>query len=91
MITLLGLIGSIILARCLGPNQRGIFAAVILIPTILQYFINFGLFSATIYFTAKPLSDKNTIWSSLILIGFLQAIVGILMGWIIINFYLQTL
>jgi O-antigen/teichoic acid export membrane protein len=89
LITLLGLVGSIILARWLGPSQRGVFAAIILIPTILQYFVNFGLSSATIYFTAQPNSDKNTIWSNLIFIGFIQSITGILIGYFIINFYLQ--
>ena len=89
LITLLGLVGSIILARWLGPSQRGIFAAIILIPTILQYFINFGLSSATIYFTAQPCSDKNTIWSNLLLIGFIQSLLGILVGYFIITFYLQ--
>lgn len=89
LITLLGLVGSIILARWLGPSQRGIFAAIILIPTILQYFVNFGLSSATIYFTAQPNSDKNTIWSNLLFIGFIQSILGILMGYFITNFYLQ--
>ena len=89
LITLLGLVGSIILARWLGPSQRGIFAAIILIPTLVQYFVNFGLYSATIYFTAQPNSNKNTIWSNLIFIGFIQSIVGILLGYFIINFYLQ--
>ena len=89
LITLLGLVGSIILARWLGPSQRGVFAAIILIPTILQYFVNFGLSSATIYFTAQTNSDKNTIWSNLILIGFIQSALGIFIGHFIINFYLQ--
>lgn len=89
LIIILGLVGSIILARWLGPGQRGIFAAIILIPTILQYFINFGLSSATIYFTAQPLSNKNTIWSNLIFVGTIQSILGFLMGWFIVNFYLQ--
>ena len=89
LITLLGLVGSIILARWLGPVQRGVFAAIILIPTILQYFVNFGLSSATIYFTANPNSDKNTIWSNLILIGFIQSVLGISIGHFIINFYLH--
>lgn len=89
LITLLGLVGSIILARWLGPSQRGVFAAIILIPTILQYFVNFGLSSATIYFTAQPNSNKNTIWSNLVLIGFIQSIIGILLGYFIITLYLQ--
>ncbi|MEY4539526.1 MAG: hypothetical protein RLZZ306_1283 [Bacteroidota bacterium] len=89
LITLLGLVGSIILARWLGPSQRGVFAAIILIPTILQYFVNFGLSSATIYFTAHTNSNKNTIWSNLIVIGFIQSALGIFLGYFIINFYLQ--
>ena len=89
LITILGLVGSIILARWLGPSQRGVFAAIILIPAILQYFVNFGLSSATLYFTAQPDSNKNTIWNALILMGFIQSIIGILMGYFIINLYLQ--
>ena len=89
LITILGLVGSIILARWLGPSQRGVFAAIILIPAILQYFVNFGLSSATLYFTAQPDSNKNTIWNALILMGFIQSIIGILTGYFIINLYLQ--
>lgn len=88
LIILLGLVGSIILARWLGPSQRGIFAAILLIPTILQYFVNFGFSSATIYFTAQPNSNKNTIWSNLIMIGFIQSIIGLIIGSFIINYYL---
>jgi O-antigen/teichoic acid export membrane protein len=88
LITILGLVGSVILARWLGPSQRGIFAAIILIPNILQYFVNFGLSSATIYFTALPDSDKHKIWSSLFSIWLIQSVLGILLGWIFIHFYL---
>ncbi len=86
--TILGLVGSIILARWLGPSQRGIFAAIILIPNILQYFVNFGLSSATVYFTAISDTDKHKIWSSIFMIGFIQSILGILLGFGIIDFYL---
>jgi O-antigen/teichoic acid export membrane protein len=89
LIILLGLVGSIILARWLGPSQRGVFAAIILIPTILQYFVNFGFSSATIYFTAQPNSNKNIIWSNLIMIGFVQSIIGLTIGSLIINYYLR--
>jgi O-antigen/teichoic acid export membrane protein len=86
--TILGLVGSIILARWLGPSQRGIFAAIILIPNVLQYFINFGLSSATIYFTAISGNDKHKIWSSIFIIGFIQSVLGLIFGWAIIDFYL---
>lgn len=87
--TILGLVGSIILARWLGPSQRGIFAAIILIPSILQYFVNFGLSSATVYFSAQPYISKHKIWNSLFIIGFVQSILGVFIGWIAIDFYLQ--
>ncbi len=90
LITLFGLVGSIILARWLGPSQRGVFAAIILIPTSVQYFINFGLSSTTIYFVAQPDSDKNTIWSNLIVISLVQSILGIIIGYFVINAYLQN-
>ena len=86
--TILGLVGSIILARWLGPSQRGIFAAIILIPSILQYFVNFGLSSATVYFTAISDADKHKIWSSVFTIGLFQSILGLLFGREIINLYL---
>ena len=89
LITLLGLVGSTILARWLGPNQRGVFAAIIFAPTILQYFVSFGFSSAAVYFTAQPNSDKNLIWSNLILIGSIQSILGFLLGWFIVELYLQ--
>jgi O-antigen/teichoic acid export membrane protein len=87
--TILGLVGSIILARWLGPTQRGIFAAIILIPSILQYVVNFGMYSAIIYFTAQKDSPKHKIWSNLICIGLIQSVLGALIGWIIITLYLQ--
>jgi O-antigen/teichoic acid export membrane protein len=86
--TMLGLVGSIILARWLGPSQRGTFAAIILIPNILQYFVNFGLSSATVYFTAISDTDKYKIWSSVFMIGLFQSILGLSLGWGIIDFYL---
>ena len=89
LITIFGLIGSIILARWLGPTQRGIFAAIILIPSILQYFINFGVSSATIYFTALPNANKHIIWNNVVIIGIIQSIIGVLLGWLIIEFYLS--
>ena len=86
--TILGLVGSVILARWLGPIQRGLFAAIILIPNLLQYFINFGLSSATIYFTAISDTDKHKIWSTIFTLGLFQSIIGLLVGGEIIDFYL---
>jgi O-antigen/teichoic acid export membrane protein len=91
LITVLGLVGSIILARWLGPSQRGVFAAIILIPNILQYVVNFGLSSATFYFTAIPNSDKHKIWSSLLSLSLVQSLLGISVGFVIIKFYLPKL
>lgn len=86
--TILGLVGSIILARWLGPSQRGVFAAIILIPSTLQYFVNLGLSSATVYFSAQADINKHHIWNSLVIMAIAQSIIGLLLGWGIIDFYL---
>ncbi|PWK28976.1 O-antigen/teichoic acid export membrane protein [Arcicella aurantiaca] len=89
LIAIFGLVGSIILARWLGPSQRGVFATIIIIPSTLQYFVNFGLSSATVYFSAKPNVNKHSIWHNLLVIASIQSLIGILLGWAITNLYLQ--
>jgi O-antigen/teichoic acid export membrane protein len=89
LITILGLVGSIILARWLGPTQRGVFAAIILIPSILQYVVNIGLSAACVFFTALPAANRTVIWSTVFTFGFLQSIVGIGIGWFATTFYLR--
>jgi O-antigen/teichoic acid export membrane protein len=53
LIFVLGLITSIILARLLGPTGKGIYALIILIPTVMLKLGSFGIEAANVYFTGS--------------------------------------
>jgi O-antigen/teichoic acid export membrane protein len=50
-VTLSGLVTSVLTARLLGPEGRGVLAAVVLIATLAARAAQLGLGSATVYFT----------------------------------------
>lgn len=51
--SVLGMLGSIIVARSLGPEGRGAFAAVVALAGIGTQFANLGLHSSNIYFLSQ--------------------------------------
>ena len=51
--TILAMIGIIIIARVLGPNGKGIYTLVILVPTLLVSLGNLGIGVANAYFVGK--------------------------------------
>lgn len=55
-----GLIISVLLARGLGPEGRGIYALAILLPTLLITFTNLGVPTATAYYIANREYDFQT-------------------------------
>ncbi len=49
----LGIVISILLARILGPENRGIYALIILIPSFAFMFSNMGINSSTVFYMGK--------------------------------------
>jgi O-antigen/teichoic acid export membrane protein len=49
MVSLFGVVGGIILARALGPHDRGILALVLLLPSTLLTVTKFGMMQANVY------------------------------------------
>ena len=71
-IFIFGFIISVILARALGPTGRGIYALIILIPTIMLRLGSFGIEAASVYFTGSKqykIQDivSNSLLSSIII------------------------
>jgi len=63
----LGLITSIILARALGPTGKGIYALIILIPTVMLKLGSLGIEAANVYFTgSKRYQIKDVVSNSLL-------------------------
>jgi len=74
-----GLLSGIITARCLGPEGKGIFAFVTLIPAMIVMFGNFGVGQSVVYFIGQKRFDRNEVFNSLIvwLLFSCTALVGI--------------
>lgn len=81
LIFALGLITSIILARTLGPTGRGIYALIILIPTVMLRLGSLGIEAANVYFTGSKRYQIKDIISNSLLSSILLGLVLISLFW----------
>lgn len=76
----LGLGSSVILARLLGPEGRGIYALAGLLPSLVVTFINLGIGPATVYYTAQGQYQQKEILGNTIFLGLITGIIGTIVG-----------
>ncbi|MEM3071802.1 MAG: flippase [Candidatus Anstonellales archaeon] len=86
-----GLATSIILARVLGPEGKGIFTLAILLPSLIVTFGNFGIGPATAFFVAREDFQRQKILGNNVFLSILFGILGITFGIIIIVIAKQQL
>lgn len=74
----IGLATSIIGARFLGPEARGLFSAAILVATLAGSLSQFGLSNGLVYFigTRRPFDAKRTGIGAALIVGLASAAVG---------------
>ncbi|NIR42892.1 MAG: oligosaccharide flippase family protein [Gemmatimonadetes bacterium] len=86
LLLIIGLASSIILARWLGPQGRGVYALIILIPALFQFLGGLGLEAAATYLVARHRAEARAIALTLI-------VASLLLGAVLIAAYaaLQTL
>ena len=87
----LGIGSSIIIARVLGPQGKGIYSLVILLPELLEMFGNFGIGQASVFFIGKKKYSPGEILVNNIILSFLLGIIGFLIGLMIILFFSSSL
>jgi O-antigen/teichoic acid export membrane protein len=56
---IIGVMISILLARGLGPEQRGVYTLAALLPELLITFLNLGVAPATVYFISRKKTAPN--------------------------------
>jgi len=78
---------SIILARVLGPEGRGIFSLAILLPLFLVILSDFGIDSASVYYIGNKKYSPEEIFGANIIFSILISILAISVGLIIIFFF----
>lgn len=82
---------SIILARLLGPEGRGIYAMATLLPSLIVTFVHLGIGPATVYYVAQSRYSQREILGSNVLLALIIGIVGLGVGLIITLFFREAL
>jgi O-antigen/teichoic acid export membrane protein len=75
---------SIIIARALGPEGKGVYALAILLPGLLVTFTNLGINPATVFYVAKKRESAREIFGNNILLTALISAIAVLIGLVII-------
>lgn len=75
-----GLFTSIIIARLLGPDKKGIYTIVLLLPSMIFTFLNFGINAGTVYFTGKKKFPLSTIIGNNLLIVIILGVISVIIG-----------
>ena len=82
---------SVLLARALGPEKRGIYSLAMILPSFLLYFTCFGIGQSSIFYLgSKKYSPKEILGNNFILV-ILVSILTILIGLIITFFFNNAL
>jgi O-antigen/teichoic acid export membrane protein len=73
------LVSGVVVARTLGPTDRGYLALLVLLPAVLQHVGTLGLPLATTYFIAKEHEDEPAVRRNLLAPVLAQAVVLVLL------------
>ncbi|WP_460177203.1 flippase [Thermodesulfovibrio hydrogeniphilus] len=85
-----GLVTSVILARVLGPEGRGIYALATLLPSLIVTFGNLGIGPATVYYVARGEFRSQEILGNNALLSVGLGSAGFLAGLLIAFFFRET-
>jgi len=78
---------SVIIARILGPQGKGIYSLAILLPVFLISFGNVGIGQASVFYVGKRIHLPKEIFGNNIILSFLLGIFSFFIGLIIILFF----
>jgi O-antigen/teichoic acid export membrane protein len=81
---------SVLLARALGPEGRGIYALAVLLPSLIVTFGNLGIGAATTYYVARKEFRRQQILGNNLLIGLGVSVVGVIAGLVVIVFFREA-
>jgi len=88
---LLGLGTSVILARVLGPEGRGIYALAVLLPSLIVTFGNLGIGPATVYYVARGEFRREEILGNNVLLSAGIGSIGVLAGLVVVLFFREAI
>lgn len=87
IIFVIGLTTSVVLARVLGPEGKGVYALITFLPFMLLYFLNFGLGHAAVYLTAKNEYSREVIVGNNLILMLLHCLIALIVGIVIVKYF----
>lgn len=88
---ILGLGASITIARVLGPEGQGVYSLAILLPTLLIAFTQFGVGPASVYYISQKKYPTKNILGANIIFSSIISFVAIVIGFIVILFFAESI
>lgn len=80
---------SVIIARILGPEGKGIVTSIFVIPNLLVSLADLGVRQATAFFVGKRIYDVSKIYSSILFVWVLTSFLSIVFTIIYYNFFMS--
>lgn len=81
----LGIGLSVVLARGLGPTDKGLYTMAALFPTLIITFSNLGMGAASVFFSAKDRFPRAVLFGNNTLVGLGLGSIGILVGLLLLT------
>lgn len=81
---------SVILARVLGPEGKGIYTLAMLLPSLIVTFGNLGIGAATVYYVARREFRRQEILGNNVLLSLGIGALGVIAGLIVVLFFRQA-
>jgi len=81
---------TVVLARFLGPEGRGIYAIANLLPAFIVTFGNLGIGSATVYYVARGDFRRQEILGNNVLLSLVMGGLGVVAGFVVVLLFRET-
>jgi O-antigen/teichoic acid export membrane protein len=88
--SVLGLVSGVILARWLGPHDRGILALALLLPSTVLTLVKLGVSQATVFFINRKEASVDQVASNSVLLALVLGLVSAIVVWELRDNVLQS-
>jgi O-antigen/teichoic acid export membrane protein len=88
--TVLGVVSGVILARWLGPHDRGILALVMLVPSTTVTLAKLGISQANVYYINREQADAGQVASNAVMFALLTGVAAAAIVWLLKDTLLKT-
>jgi O-antigen/teichoic acid export membrane protein len=88
--TVLGVLSGVILARWLGPHDRGILALVLLVPSTTVTLAKLGISQSNVYYINREQADAGQVASNAVMFALLSGVAAAVVVWLMKDTLLRT-